>query len=123
MYQRNLHECTDGGVYVLDKLEAALRYQPVLDSHHYADGPDIEAFLFTFGLSMLRLRPPRERSEATPEVGFLRQPEDGSCHTVQTEEDLLVLLEGVVAFVEAFLYQVVDHRVLEEGRQVVLPEE
>ena len=63
--------------------------------------------------------------EAVPAIEADRvvHHQEGVLHALKVEEDLLVLLEVVVAFVEAFLYQVVDHRVLEEGRQVVLPEE
>ena len=43
IYQRYLGYFGDFEMYVLDKLEAALRSTMVLDSHHYADTPEFEA--------------------------------------------------------------------------------
>ena len=56
-YQGYVNTLDNFQVYVLDKLEAVLRPTRILDTHHYADTPEIEALLQTLGLSMLRVRP------------------------------------------------------------------
>ena len=63
------------------------------------------------GLDALeRMRDLREEPdpEEVPAIEVVHHQE-GVLHALKAEEDLLVLLEVVVAFVEAFLYQVVDH--------------
>ena len=57
VYQRYVDSFGDFEIYVLDKLEAALRPTMGLDTHHYADRLETEVLLQTFRLSMLRLRP------------------------------------------------------------------
>mgnify|MGYP001198238459 FL=1 len=73
VYQRYLNTLDNFDVYVLEKLETVLRTPLVLDTHHYADTPEIEALLQTFELSMLRLRPAsdwRENDIGTLQRGF-----------------------------------------------------
>ena len=73
VYQRYLNTLDKFDIYVLEKLEKVLRPQLVLDTHHYADTPEIEALLQTFELSMLRLRPAsdwRENDIGTLQRGF-----------------------------------------------------
>ena len=56
-YAKHLNVLDDFHIYVLDKPDVVKSATNVLDSLHYADSPEIEAFLQHFKLSMLRLRP------------------------------------------------------------------
>ena len=55
-YWRHIPGLSSFDRYVLDKLEVLVQGIAVLDSHHYAGTPEIEALLHTFGLSLLSLR-------------------------------------------------------------------
>ena len=57
VYQRYLDRLDKFDIYILDKLETVFQRPRVLDTHHYADTPEIEAFLQRIELSLLRLRP------------------------------------------------------------------
>ena len=59
-------------IYVLDKLEALAHPAQVLDTHMFADTPEIEAFMKRFELSMLRMRPPCEWNEAGGDIGHFQ---------------------------------------------------
>ena len=74
VYRRYVNTLDRFNVYVLDKLEAALRPTVILDTHHYADFPEIEACRRTFGLSMLRLRPANDWREN--DIGNLQKDMD-----------------------------------------------
>ena len=59
-------------IYVLDKLEALLTSNQVVDTLHYADAPEIEAFLCHFGVTMLRVRPAHEWNMREGDIGAVQ---------------------------------------------------
>jgi len=74
-------------LYVLDKLEALVHPKQVLDTHMYADTPEIEALLQRFELSMLRLRPAGEWKEGGGDIGHLQDAslQHGFCSVPDVE--------------------------------------
>ena len=84
----------DFHVYVLDKLEAVLTSNNVVDTLHYADTLEIEAFLRHFDLTMLRVRPANELTRGVQDLGavhgFLENEVMG---TVSDEAHLRSLLQ------------------------------
>ena len=65
----------------------------VVDTLHYADTPEIEAFLRHFHLSMLRLRPPSEWTRGHQDIGsFQGLDENVMMETISGEEHLRSLL-------------------------------
>ena len=80
-------------IYILDKLEAVFASSAVVDTLHYADTPEIEAFLRHFHLSMLRLRPPSEWARGHQDIGsFQGLDENVMMETISGEEHLRSLL-------------------------------
>ena len=100
MYRRYVNTLDSFQVYVLDKLEAVLRPTRILDTHHYADSPEIEALLQTFGLSMLRLRPVSDWSPN--DIGTLQTTHTES---VQDEVQLRALLASADLDLKMLHYQ------------------
>ena len=83
----------DFHVYVLDKLEAVFASSAVIDTLHYADAPEIEAFLRQYDLSMLRLRPPSEWTRGHQDIGSCQGlDENVMMETITGEEHLRMLL-------------------------------
>ena len=83
----------DFHVYVLDKLEAVFASSAVVDTLHYADSPEIEAFLRHYELSMLRLRPPSEWARGHQDIGSCQGlDENVMMETISGEEHLRMLL-------------------------------
>ena len=100
VYESFLNGLDNFDIYVLDKLETVLRTPMVLDTHHYADTPEIEAFLQTFELSLLRLRPASEWREN--DIGTLQK---GFSEVIPDEMRLQSLLGGVDVDLKMLHYQ------------------
>ena len=80
-------------IYVLDKLEALFQPAQVLDTHMFADTPEIEAFLQRFDLTLLRVRPPSEWNMPGRDIGHLQGSSvEGGYRPVLDIEDLEALL-------------------------------
>ena len=106
VYRRAMPPLGPFEVYVLDKFEALLRPEEVLDTRLYADTPEIEAFLSTFQLSMLRMRPASEWDQRPDDVGSLRGRSSNSMfHVVASEEELKGVLNNGDADLQLVHYQ------------------
>ena len=85
MYSKFLPSLDSFEIYILDKLESLLRPTEVLDTHLYADTPEIDALLRTFELSLLRLRPANEWMQRDREIGSLQgRYANDLLHTITT---------------------------------------
>jgi len=83
----------DFHIYIFDKLEAVFTSSDVVDTLHYADTPEIEAFLRHFHLSMLRLRPSCEWTRGHQDIGsFQGLDENVMMETISSEEHLRSVL-------------------------------
>ena len=71
-YLAHIERLNDFEIYVLDKLEALLTANQVVDTRHYADAPEIEAFLGHFGVTMLRVRPANEWNMREGDIGAVQ---------------------------------------------------
>ena len=92
-FLKRCEQLDDFHIYILDKLEAVLASSAVVDTLHYADSPEIEAFLRHFHLSMLRLRPPSEWTRSHQDIGsFQGLDENVMMETISGEEHLRSLL-------------------------------
>ena len=91
-------------IYILDKLEAVFALSAVVDTLHYADTLEIEAFLQHFHLSMLRLRP---RSKWTRnDVGFSQGlDEDFMMRPISSEEQVRRLMTENLFDLQLLHYQ------------------
>ena len=87
-------------IYILDKLETVFQRPLVLDTHHYADTPEIEAFLQRFELSLLRLRPASDWREN--DIGTLQR---GVSEVIPDEMRLQSLLAQVDVDLKMLHYQ------------------
>ena len=93
-YRKHCPILDDFQVYVLDKLEVVIASNTVLHTLHYADTPEIEAFLRLFQLSMLRVRPTSGWSTREQDIGSLQSPEaEGMMQKVTSEAHLRSILE------------------------------
>ena len=93
-YLEHIARLDDFQIYVLDKLEAALRSNQVVDTLHYADPLEIEAFLHHFHLTMLRVRPANEWSRQVEDIGsVLGLDENEDLRTVSDEAHLRSLMQ------------------------------
>ena len=101
VYQRFLDGLDNFDVYILDKLETVFQRPFVLDTHHYADTPEIEAFLQRFALSLLRLRPASDWREN--DIGTLQR---GVSEVIPDEMRLQSLLAQVDVDFKMLHYQV-----------------
>ena len=93
-YRKHCATLDDFQVYVLDKLEVVIASKNVLGTLHYADTPEIEAFLRHFQLSMLRVRHISAWSRRDEDIGSLQgQGADGMMQKVTSEAHLRSILE------------------------------
>ena len=113
-YLKQCEQLDDFHIYVLDKLEAVFTSANVLDTMHYADSPEIEAFLRHFHLSMLRLRPPSEWTRGHEDIGFV-QGFDDKCmlETISSEEHLRSVMNEKCFDLQLVHYQYSGDHLLE----------
>ena len=84
----------DFEIYVLDKLEAVLASNQVVDTLHYADSLEMEAFLRHFNLTMLRVRPANEWSRSVEDIGAVQGLDENEVmRTVSDEAHLRSLMQ------------------------------
>ena len=100
VYQRFLNRLDNFDIYILDKLETVFQRPLVLDTHHYADTPEIEAFLQRFELSLLRLRPASDWRDN--DIGTLQR---GVSEVIPDEMRLQSLLAQVDVDLKMLHYQ------------------
>ena len=100
VYQRYLNTLDNFDIYVLEKLETVLQTPLVLDTHHYADTPEIEALLQAFELSLLRVRPASDWREN--DIGTLQS---GLSEVIPDEMRLQSLLARVDVDLKMLHYQ------------------
>ena len=100
VYQRCLDRLDKFDIYILDKLETVFQRPRVLDTHQYADTPEIEAFLQRFELSLLRLRPASDWREN--DIGTLQR---GVSEVIPDEMRLQSLLAQVDVDLKMLHYQ------------------
>ena len=77
-YRRHCEEFGNFQIYALDKLESVFLEANVLDTLHYADTLEIEAFLRHFDLSLLRVHPPGDWKDHPDGIASFQQQVDAS---------------------------------------------
>ena len=93
-YLEHIGHLDDFQIYVLDKLEAVLTSNQVVDTLHYADSPEIEGLLRHFDLTMLRVRPANEWSRSVQDIGAVHGLDENEVmRTVSDEAHLRSLLQ------------------------------
>ena len=105
-YLEHIARLDDFEIYVLDKLEAVLTSNQVVDTLHYADEPEIQAFLRHFALTMLRVRPGSEWSRFDGDIGAVHGlDENEGLRTVSDEAHLRSLMEHENIDLQVMHYQ------------------
>ena len=93
-YLEHIGRLDDFQIYVLDKLEAVLTSNQVVDTLHYADSPEIEAFLRHFDLTLLRVRAANEWSTHVEDIGAVHGLQENEVmRTVSDEAHLRSLMQ------------------------------
>ena len=91
---------------MLDKLESVRLEANVLDTLHYADTLEIEAFLRHFDLSLLRVRPPCDWTEHPDDVAsFQRQGSENMMECISSMDALQRIMEHKDADLQVMHYQ------------------
>ena len=105
-YVEHIGRLGDIEIYILDKLEAVLRSNQVVDTLHYADDLEIDAFLRRFGLTMLRVRPANEWSRPGEDIGAVHGlSEDEVLRTIADEAQLRALMQDQRVDLQLMHYQ------------------
>ena len=89
MYMPHVESLDDFDLYVLDKFETALHSGEILDTHQYADIPEVEAFLRRFELTMLRVWPASEWCRRANDIGCMHGTNTEELYTTISDEGVL----------------------------------
>ena len=105
-YLEHIGRLEDVDIYILDKLEAVRTANQVVDTLHYADDLEINAFLRRFGLTMLRVRPANEWSRPGEDIGAVHGlSEDVVLRSVADEAQLRGLMQDQHVDLQLMHYQ------------------
>ena len=97
-------------ICVLDKLEALLTSSQVVDTLHYADYAEIEAFLRHFELTMLRVRPRNAWNVQAEDIGAVQGLDANVLmQTVTDEAHLRNLLQHQTIDLQLMHYQYANY--------------
>ena len=106
VYRKVIAGLTYYEIYVLHKMDALLKNDKVLDTYLYADSPEIEAFLTSFNIAMLRVRPACDWDSHANDLGSLKCGEDaGTGRVIGNEEELKEVLRVHESDLQLLHYQ------------------